>query len=594
MGGRRLVLPIIACLLVTAAAHAQELEVPDTSPYARLGELDRAMVDDALQSLGLQPEHAPGDRPICEVRTVQRDIIVPEDPFPLWLNVFHRTTRERTIARALTLAPGDTFDEITYRDAERQLRDPSIYSVVAVVPTVAADPGCVDVLVVTRDVWSLRPTWFIATAGVVTNLHLGLVETNLLGLNHQLSAGFDLGIGSWEIGPTFYGQRMFGGDIDVWDSFDLIFDRERGQLEGSRNTLSIASPLRDTTARRGWALTLAHDHRIERRYNAATLRTFDDPATAEDDAVDQRWRQTDISMQASVTRAWGTRFRHLLTGIAGLSLREVEPLPYAEVDAAVLDAFVDAVLPRAERSIGPGVRWTGYENRHMSVRGYDTWGFAEEVRLGGYVEAQVTTSEPGLGASVRFARPRGQVLYRLRMGSDGFVSASLSQSVRIGGDDGVDVTDAVTTGLVNLVTPSVLAGRVVVRGLARRVSENDDNVLSLLGADAGLRGYVAGALQGENVAMTNVEWRSAYVTILSTYVGMAVFTDGAAAWAEDGEPQWYPSMGVGLRWVIPQVGTQVRALDVGFPLRDGQDLRLFGRQTSIPRPVVSITLGQAF
>jgi hypothetical protein len=177
------------------------------------------------------------------------------------------------------------------------------------------------------------------------------------------------------------------------------------------------------------------------------------------------------------------------------------------------------------------------------------------------------------------------------LGHGGLWIARIDETLRVE-LDGSGLSDATTSAAVRLVSPRFRGGRMLGRIGASYRSHNGGNARIALGADAGLRGYVAGALQGEHAARSNVEWRSPSARVLSTFLGMVVFADAGAAWDGSDTPLVYPSVGLGGRWVIPQVDTVVRALDVGFPLRDFRPIRINGRSLGIPIPVVSITLGQ--
>src|SRR5690606_2798928 len=87
---------------------------------------------------------------------VPRDIFLPEDPFPLWLNAIHSTTRISTLLSATPIQVGQTYSTILIEDAEVELRDPTVYSAVVIVPVMSPASNCVDLYVVTRDLWSLR------------------------------------------------------------------------------------------------------------------------------------------------------------------------------------------------------------------------------------------------------------------------------------------------------------------------------------------------------------------------------------------------------------------------------------------------------
>ncbi|MFT4705281.1 MAG: hypothetical protein ACI81R_002989, partial [Bradymonadia bacterium] len=92
---------------------------------------------------------------------------------------------------------------------------------------------------------------------------------------------------------------------------------------------------------------------------------------------------------------------------------------------------------------------------------------------------------------------------------------------------------------------------------------------------------------GDHVARTNIEWRSRSFAIGRWRFGGALFHDGAAAWSAGAAVDWFPSVGLGLRVVIPQLGTQIRAFDLAFPLRDSPE----GRAGA---PVFAYGLGQSF
>jgi hemolysin activation/secretion protein len=114
---------------------------------------------------------------------------------------------------------------------------------------------------------------------------------------------------------------------------------------------------------------------------------------------------------------------------------------------------------------------------------------------------------------------------------------------------------------------------------------NEGNSLLSIGGDGALRGYPAGAFQGEHVAQANVEWRSSPIRILTARIGMVVFVDGASSWYTGDEAFWHGSAGLGLRVVIPALSTVVRAGDLAFP---------FEQTTARYAPVFSLGMEQIF
>ena len=101
----------------------------------------------------------------------------PRDRFLQFFNLFHYTTRGISIEREVTLQPGERWDDTKILETERRLRDPILTARVVVVPVRSAAPGTVDLLVVTRDVWSLRMNSnYELQAGKLTGLGVGTLE----------------------------------------------------------------------------------------------------------------------------------------------------------------------------------------------------------------------------------------------------------------------------------------------------------------------------------------------------------------------------------------------------------------------------------
>jgi hypothetical protein len=75
-------------------------------------------------------------------------------------------------------------------------------SVVVVIPVTSAQEGKVDMLVVTRDIWSLRlNTQYTFQQGSLTNLSIALSENNFLGRRSVFAAGFTMDQGAIATGP---------------------------------------------------------------------------------------------------------------------------------------------------------------------------------------------------------------------------------------------------------------------------------------------------------------------------------------------------------------------------------------------------------
>jgi len=563
-----------------------DADLPD-----RLGPWERELAADLLEARGRVPAADP-DLPVCGVEIVRLDVFTPDDAddlprwlrfAPRWANALHVTTRERTVRRNLTFGVGDTWSDRVARDGERALRDPYVFSTVFTVAMQSDDPGCVDVLVVTRDVWSLRPSFFLETAGVLTLLHVGVYEANFAGSGDTVGVGFDFERGHWALGPYFVSRRFRGSPFDVYVGADGIRDRELERPEGGRFVTTLDVPIRDTSQRWGGGLGFEWSDERIRRYVGPDVATWDAAFTPVDDAVDERWRQRRRVATGRVTRAWGQNVRHLLSPGFRASDVSAEARPLADVDPVVLAAFSDERLPRSETAVGPTLRWETFVNRHMTIANYAGFRTGEEIRLGPEASISARWAETALGSTTRFVDLSATWWWTLRVGRDGFVRFAAGQSARALADDRRWV-DLVTSGTLRFVTPSTRGGRLVVRGTALDSRFDEARSFVSLGADTAVRGYTAGSFFGRNRAIANAEWRTPPLELLTAWWGLVAFYDGGAVW-DDGEPiTWVNTLGVGGRVVVPWVDTRVRLLDVGFPL-DGP---------TPGRPVFSIGFDQPF
>ena len=144
----RSALALLVLALLAGPAAAQEADSYEVRQVQR-----------ALAAHGLTPDLAPDGKAIEAVHIVRYEVFVEDEPFPVFLNAFHWLTVENVVRRELLLRPGDAWDADRLLESARNLRALRIFSVVAALPVQAKTPGKVDLLLVTRDLWSLRLEW---------------------------------------------------------------------------------------------------------------------------------------------------------------------------------------------------------------------------------------------------------------------------------------------------------------------------------------------------------------------------------------------------------------------------------------------------
>ncbi len=105
-------------------------------------------------------------------------------------NAIHVTSRSSMVKDYLLMEEGDLIDPAQLADTERILRETGLFhdAVIIVLP-VPIEPNTVDLIVATRDVWSLGLTF---TPRSTTNFRVTLHERNTLGYGHEFKNRFDI------------------------------------------------------------------------------------------------------------------------------------------------------------------------------------------------------------------------------------------------------------------------------------------------------------------------------------------------------------------------------------------------------------------
>jgi hypothetical protein len=127
---------------------------------------------------------------IGEIRIAIGDIFDTHIPGErAWLyrtaNKLHIQTREQTIREQLLFKPGEPYRARVIDETERLLRaNGYLYS--AEIEPVGYHDGVVDLVVRTRDVWTLNPGFSYSRAGAITTSARRIEEKNLLGTGQEV------------------------------------------------------------------------------------------------------------------------------------------------------------------------------------------------------------------------------------------------------------------------------------------------------------------------------------------------------------------------------------------------------------------------
>ena len=560
---------------------------PQCDWLATLSPLERASVARALTRRGYTVEPSPWGKVIGAVRIYNEDVFAEGAAFLKFFNLFHVTTREHAIARELVIGAGEVWDQARVDETARRLRDPLWSSVIAVLPVTAADAGKVDLLVVTRDIWSLRlNTQYKFQEGKLTDLSTSLSENNFFGTRSVLAAAVTMDQGTIAVGPLFIDKNLLGQHVELRARVDAIVNRDEllqegeWSREGSQSTIALSRTLWSLASKWGAGATFTHRYAIERRFSGTSPRqvrcpvdgspcdtSSQNPASIPDEerlAVTYRMRRWGVSTYA--VRQWGTGLKQQVT--IGHSVDSQRPVPLESFPgtAEQRDAFVAAVLPRSEVTSVPTFGYSLFVPRYRTLRNVSTFELAEDVRLGPDLDVSYGVGLRALGGDTNFQRGTVTFAWTFPWCRDGYFRTTASASTRR--QDG-EWTDNTATGVLRAVTPTYGFVRVVALATAATRWNDRANINYTIGSDDGLRGYSIDEFLGQRLLRGNLEVRTAPFSLWVFRAGGVLFYDVGGADDTFRRMQIHQDVGLGFRALIPQTSRELFRFDLAFPLDAG-------------------------
>ncbi len=567
--------PLIAALvcvgLAPRAAISETLE--------ELGTFEREAADFALAKKGLVYEPKPQGRKVRSIHVVNLPVFTDRAGFLQWFNVFHITTQEKIIAREVLVQPGDAWDEAVIAETKRTLSDPLFTALVVVLPVQTGEPDTVDLLVVTRDVWSLRLNANFEIQGKqLTALSIAPAENNLLGRKKTVTVAFSLDQGRYSIGPSYLDKNLLGSRLRLSAGGGLLFSRADNELEGSFGAVSLGLPLWSLARKWAWSSSVSYSDQRVRLFRGARLRGFDNPDTLEREAIPWLYDLDELDFELSGTRQFGSSVKHQITIGYDFTLDRasvIDGFPYGGLDNPTRErveiaraAFEREALPRSERASALEISYSFFVPRFVIYRNLNTYDLAENSRLGPEISLSASAARKEIGSERNFNRTAASAGWTFPLTVDGVMKISGGVSSRIEAGDFID-TDV--TGNLFVATPTLWR---LVRPVGRlnfsgRYNERD-NLFFTLGGDSGLRGFPIGDFSGLFRVVGNVEARSTPVQIWFAKAGLLLFWDFGHAADQIRDLEFRHDVGFGLRVLVPEAQPTVFRFDYAFPL-NGRD-----------------------
>jgi hypothetical protein len=487
---------------------------------------------------------------IGEIRFDIADIFNEDDPredkaLYRLANRLHIKTKESAVRAQLLFQTGDTYSARVLAETERALRSLD-YLHDAFIRPVAYDGRKVDILVMTRDVWTLNPGISYERKGGENSASIEIEEENLLGYGKNVKV-------SWSSDVQRESLLMQWRDPNVWQSrwqsnlaYSINDDGRLRQIEFERPFYSL-----DTSWSAGE--TLFDFSRVDPRYDLGEI--------VDEFRHDEAFAELRGGWSAGLKDGWTTRW------LAGMRYDDntfaIEP-----------GRIAPAELPPDRKLVYPWAGVTWLEDRYITTKNLDRIGRVEDLHFGSAASLQLgwAATELGSDRNALIAAAAARTAYAFDERRWLFLEGGLSGRLESG-----EIADGLASAAGRLYWRQS-RGRVFfarAEGAATEALDPEDQLQ--LGGDNGLRGYPLRYQTGTSRALVTLEQRfySDWFPFRLFYVGGAIFFDTGRTWGRGAVGNeslgWLKDIGFGLRLGNARGAFgSVLHFDIAFPL-DGTD-----------------------
>jgi len=455
-------------------------------------------------------------------------------------NRFHIVTRDSTVRKQLLFRSGDTYDKRVVEESERILRQ-NKYLYDAHIRATSVAEGKVDLVVATRDVWSLAPELSLSRSGGETRSRIGLEETNLLGRGQLLRVLRDNDIERSE-NVVEFGDRTLGR---TWVSLTA---RYSDNSDGDSSLLALTRPFYALDTRWAAGGTVFTDDRRSKLYQSG-------------EAAAEYRHERDY---AHVFGGWSRGIRsgkvwRWTTGVVHDDNR------FSDSPSTTLPS----VVPADRKLVYPFLGVELVEDGYVVTHNRDQIERTEDFQMGLQIRASLGWSDRSFGAD----RDAGVFM---ASASRGFGSledtALLLWAASNGRLESGDLTNALASINARFYRRQSEKRTFFIEMSGTRGTRLDLDNLVVLGGKTGMRGYPLRYQVGESKALATIEQRyyTDWYPFRFARVGGAVFADVGRVWGPnplgDDNRGWMSDVGFGLRLALTRVSDRVVHIDIAFPL----------------------------
>jgi outer membrane protein assembly factor BamA len=455
-------------------------------------------------------------------------------------NRLHYRTRVDSIRQQLLFRSGDRFSERLLEESERILRADRYFYDASIRP-VAIHDGRVDIVVTTRDVWTLNPGVSFGRHGGKNTTGIELEELNLLGTGMELSVARKSSVDRDETRFAFRDPHVHGTWWDLQAQYSSASD-------GSLHWLALERPFYALDTRWATGAQVFNNDRVDSLYDLGNI--------VDQFRDHQRFAEAYGGWSRGLRNGWVQRWRFGAT--------------YDERQFDVYPAFGGtSAVPGDRKFVYPWVQFDLIQDDFLKLRNRDQIERTEDFFLGARASLRIGWAAGNGGEP-------SALMYSGSLGHGAAISerSTLLSSVDFSGryQQGA-ARNALFDGSMRYYVKQsdrLLLFATLEGSYGNRLDL--DNQL-LLGGDNGLRGYPLRYQGGNARALLTVEQRyfSRWYPFRLFRVGAAAFFDIGRTWGA--APLASPSLGllkdvgVGLRFGNSRSGLgNVIHVDVAFPL----------------------------
>jgi len=517
---------------------------------------------------------------IESVEIARLPVFDEDDPVPDFVNVFHAQTRERVIRRELLFREGDVYAAERVRETVRNLQALPQFGVIVVAALKGSRPGRVRVVVIVRDIWSLRLSYELR--GTFKSLNYLLInpsEWNFLGTRTQLGGVFTLSPDRYSVGAIAIHPRAFGTKVDALAQGQVFVNLDSGKPEGSSGQLALYRDLISLADK--WGFVVGGTWVVEQ-----TRLYSDRRLVISDEGIPIVYHTSVARGGAQLTRSFGSVYKFNLTVGVELLERKFEATRAPETPLPAFDQFVRNELPVSDTRLSPFVQLHHYTAEYLTTHDVETLELSESFALRQFAAVRLYPALHDVGSTRNLL---GSVAWL------GYTWPIESGLFRVAVNSSIEASDqardqATAQGAVRFVSPRIAVARLVLDGAVGSTYRNYLNRKLLLGGDTRPRGYQSSIFRGGSAVAATAEIRTAAVNLWSARAGMVAFYDVGGTGDHLSDVSLHQSVGAGVRVLLPQLNREVFRLDWAAPLTSGR-----GRVPDRPLPGgVYFTFGQAF